>query len=35
MRTLIKRAAIFAFNHGLISSSTTAAIFRLFKLRNY
>lgn len=32
MRTLIKRAAIDAFNYGLISSKTTAALFRIFRL---
>jgi hypothetical protein len=35
MRTLIKRAAIAAFNHGLISSATTGGIFRILKLREH
>jgi len=34
MRTLIKRAAIAAFNRGLLGSATTASIFRIFKLRD-
>jgi hypothetical protein len=35
MRTLIKRTAIAAFNYGLLSTDTTAAIFRIFALRDH
>jgi hypothetical protein len=35
MRTLIKRATIAAFNHGLISDTATAAVFRIFRLREH
>jgi hypothetical protein len=35
MRTLIKRAAIAAFNRGVISSATTAGLFRILKLRDH
>jgi hypothetical protein len=34
MRTLIKRAAIAAHNHGLIGSGMTAFVFRIFRLRD-
>jgi len=35
MRTLLKRAAMAAFNHGLISISTNAALFRILRLREH
>jgi len=35
MRTLLKRAAMSAFNHGLISVETTAGLFRILKLREH